>query len=416
MIIFLYSFYLLLFLVLGGISLFLSHSLRRERKKVKREEKRTRAAERKVSRLLSKNREQYQRMVDLAKEIRSLGASYRELCQKNFKSQHEIEELSVLREIGIATSSSIELREVLKTIIGVVSDAMQTKETTIYLTGEEGEHLFPKIKNIDSRVILEEESEPSGGEKDLLGMLKNRGSHVMLKDSYCFAPLIAEEEKVLGVIKFRRDGSRSFGSEEKWFLENVTRHVSLALRNALLYDKAVTDGLTRLYNHNHFQDSLQNQFLISKRYGRKLSLVMLDIDHFKKVNDDHGHQTGDLVLVKIAQMLKKKCRDADRAYRYGGEELAIIMPDTDCREALVGGERLREDIQTYPFTTFKGEPLSLTASLGISTLTEKIGKKEDMVWQADQALYQAKREGRNKTVMYQGEEKKYEEYSSVPVL
>lgn len=416
MIIVLYSVYLLLFLVLGGISFFLSHSLKREREEVKREKKRTKTAEQGVRNLLFKNREQHQRLAGVVNEVSSLKTSYRDICQEKFKTQRQIEELSILREIGIATSSSIELKEVLKTIISVVSDAMQTKEITIYLTGEEGEQLLPKIKNIDSRIILAEENEADGVEGDLLGMIKNQGYQIMLKDSYCFAPLVAEEEKVLGVIKFRREGDRGFGNEEKWFMENVTRHVSLALRNALLYDKAVTDGLTGLYNHNHFQDSLQNQFLISKRYQRKLSLGMMDIDHFKKVNDEHGHQTGDLVLVKIAQLLKKKCRDADRVYRYGGEEIAIIMPDTDHQEAFISGERLRKEIQEYPFTTFKGEPLSSTASLGISTLTEKTGKKEEMVWQADQALYQAKREGRNKTVVFQERGEKNEEYSSVPVL
>ncbi|MCK4244348.1 MAG: diguanylate cyclase [Candidatus Omnitrophica bacterium] len=388
--IFLYTFFFLLFLFLGAVSLFLSLSLGREEKKARN--------------LLSENLRQKERLKELISEKKNLEEDYNDLYQRDLKRQHGIEELSASREIGIAVSSSIELREVLKVILKVVTDSVQTKETTIYLVREESEELYPKIQKIGSKIILEESIDSSVLEPGLLGMVRNRKENIILNSSYCFAPLIVEEKKILGLIKFRREDTRPFGEEERWFLENVSKQISFALRNALLYEKSVTDGLTKLYNHNHFEDSLQNQFFVSRRYKRKLSLLLLDIDHFKRFNDEYGHQTGDLVLIKLSQLIKKTIRDADRAYRYGGEEMVIILPDTAQEEASILGERLRRIIETHQFANFKGEPLYLTVSLGISSLTEDITKKEDLVWRADQALYQAKREGRNKTVLYRNHE------------
>ena len=385
MLIFLYTFFFILFLLLGALALFLSFSLREREKRIKK--------------LLSDNLRQKERL----EKLENLDKSYRELYQRNSERQHRVEELSALREIAIAVSGSIELQEVLRISLKIISDSMQTEETVFYLKGEESEQLYPKIQKIGSKIILGERIDSSGLEPGLLERIKHKKEDIVLNHSYCFTSLRAEHEKIIGLIKFRRERIKPFGKEERWFLENASRQISFALRNALLYEKAVTDGLTKLYNHNYFENSLQDQFLVSRRYRRKLSLLILDIDHFKRFNDEYGHQTGDLVLIKLSSLIKETIRNADRAYRYGGEEIAIILPDTGEKDAFISGERLRRTIETHQFVSFKGEPLYLSVSLGVSSLIDEISKKEDLILRADQALYQAKKEGRNKTVLYRRE-------------
>jgi len=385
MLIFLYTFFFILFLLLGALALFLSFSLREREKRIKK--------------LLSDNLRQKERL----EKLENLDKSYRELYQRNSERQHRVEELSALREIAIAVSGSIELQEVLRISLKIISDSMQTEETVFYLKGEESEQLYPKIQKIGSKIILGERIDSSGLEPGLLERIKHKKEDIVLNHSYCFTSLRAENEKIIGLIKFRRERIKPFGKEERWFLENASRQISFALRNALPYEKAVTDGLTKLYNHNYFENSLQDQFLVSRRYRRKLSLLILDIDHFKRFNDEYGHQTGDLVLIKLSSLIKETIRDADRAYRYGGEEIAIILPDTGEEDAFISGERLRRTIETHQFVSFKGEPLYLSVSLGVSSLIDEISKKEDLILRADQALYQAKKEGRNKTVLYRRE-------------
>ncbi len=158
---------------------------------------------------------------------------------------------------------------------------------------------------------------------------------------------------------------------------------------------SITDGLTRLYNHRHFQDELARAFDESQRYQRPLSLAIVDIDFFKKVNDAHGHAVGDEVLKAVANVFRESVRSTDLVARYGGEEFAVIMPETVLDDAMVFAEKIRAMIESTKMPTQAGE-LSVTVSVGVASVPHsRIRAAKEVVVAADKALYRAKRSGRN---------------------
>ncbi|MBI5755405.1 MAG: diguanylate cyclase [Nitrospirae bacterium] len=163
---------------------------------------------------------------------------------------------------------------------------------------------------------------------------------------------------------------------------------------------STTDGLTALYNHKEFHKRLEEEIRRASRYGSVLSLLMIDIDNFKKFNDTYGHQVGDTVLKTIGATILKEIRGSDFAARYGGEEMALILPETGVAEAFLFSERLRKDIQQMRVKVLKGETVYVTVSTGIATFPGDASSREGLVDAADQALYFAKKKGRNKTILY----------------
>ena len=159
---------------------------------------------------------------------------------------------------------------------------------------------------------------------------------------------------------------------------------------------SITDGLTRLYNHRYFQDELARAFDESKRYNRPLSLAMIDIDFFKKVNDTYGHAVGDEVLKCVSSQFGESVRSTDLVARYGGEEFAVMMPETGLEDALTFAEKIRHLLESRPVPTQAG-PLPVTVSIGVSSVPRsRIHSPKEMVVAADRALYRAKKGGRNR--------------------
>lgn len=195
--------------------------------------------------------------------------------------------------------------------------------------------------------------------------------------------------------------ARSFSEDDLDLLRSLASQGTLALENVDLHfqvrRQAVTDELTGLANHGRFQELLDAEVEQVRRYGQALSLIMIDIDDFKSVNDIHGHQQGDIVLREVARILRETSRDADAPARYGGEELALILPHTDLEGAYAIAERVRTAIEALRVPRLGGgEPLRITVSLGVATATG--GTKDALVAEADMALYDAKRGGKNRTV------------------
>jgi diguanylate cyclase (GGDEF)-like protein len=161
---------------------------------------------------------------------------------------------------------------------------------------------------------------------------------------------------------------------------------------------SVTDGLTKAYNHRHFQERFKSEFARARRYGDSLSCVMIDIDHFKRVNDDHGHPVGDKVLVRLVEILKDSIRSEDLVARYGGEEFVLLLPQTDAGQATLLAERIRERAAVECLPLAAGPGLTFTVSLGVADYTPDRADmdRDTLLSAADAALYRAKTNGRNR--------------------
>ncbi|MBM4378700.1 MAG: diguanylate cyclase [Deltaproteobacteria bacterium] len=238
------------------------------------------------------------------------------------------------------------------------------------------------VRDMDRQVIFDEESEIRG-----LAGLK-------------IFPLLASD-RILGTLVA---GSRRRGvldPDVLRMLEVMALQAGQAVLRAQLFEQmermATTDGLTGLLNHRTFQQRADDILAHSRRYGRRASLILTDIDHFKSVNDTHGHPMGDQVLKGVARVVREQARDTDVVARYGGEEFAIVMPETDARGALIIAERIRQAVMAQVFQTDSG-PLKVTLSLGIATTPDHAADKQGLVDLADQCLYFAKRHGRNQAV------------------
>ena len=191
------------------------------------------------------------------------------------------------------------------------------------------------------------------------------------------------------------------------FLEHAVKELSVSLDNARIHRKvnelSLTDELTGLYNRRKMDEVIELEFNKAKRYGNSLSIMILDIDHFKRINDFYGHKTGDIVLSKIGGILNRNIRTIDTAVRYGGEEFVIILPQTDFNGAVISAKKIKNLIRKQNFTQIQGE---VTVSIGIASLPdENINTVDDILKIADDFLYEAKNSGRNRVIGEHGGKK-----------
>lgn len=194
-----------------------------------------------------------------------------------------------------------------------------------------------------------------------------------------------------------------FNKKDLMVLNLISDIAASAVEKAILYDhereKAIIDELTKAYNHRFFQEMLNHQIAESIRNKEPLSLIMLDIDNFKMINDKYGHQTGDTVLKEITSVMKERIRNSDILSRYGGEEFTIILPKTPAEKCHNLAEDLRKVIEDRKILSLDGKGLSITVSIGISEFPSHADNKNDLVAAADRALYMAKEEGKNKSII-----------------
>jgi diguanylate cyclase (GGDEF)-like protein len=230
------------------------------------------------------------------------------------------------------------------------------------------------------------------------------GSEVSVDDVSAVAqPLLAEGGGITGVVAVARRG-RPFSPEERDDLRNLTIQAAVSLANVALHETAerlaVTDELTGLSNRRRFDVTLEAEVERARRFGQPLALVLLDLDDFKDVNDAHGHQVGDEVLRAVARVLRDSCREVDEPARYGGEELAVVMPNTDLDGAEHLAERIRHGVAGLRVPVPDGAgTLAITTSLGVATMPASASDAPSLVEAADDALYRAKRSGKNRTML-----------------
>jgi diguanylate cyclase (GGDEF)-like protein len=217
-------------------------------------------------------------------------------------------------------------------------------------------------------------------------------------------PLILGGEPI-GALNFNGNSKGYFDKRDFGFAELTAEMIARSLRNARLMSEqkklATQDGLTKLLNHRNFYEQLDIEFSRAKRFAHPLSVVMLDIDYFKKINDTYGHPAGDAILKEMAKRIKSELRSVDIVARYGGEEFGLVLPESDSKASMLVAERIRQKVCTAPFGTDKGE-INVTVSIGVcDSSSQAITDGTDMVKKADKALYKSKHSGRNKITLYE---------------
>ncbi len=211
------------------------------------------------------------------------------------------------------------------------------------------------------------------------------------------APLRSRGRVTGGLVITGRSASRGFSGSSRRLLSTFANHSTVAIENIILYQKSrrlsVTDGLTGLYNHRYFQEHLETELSRAQRYDRALSLIIIDLDNFKEINDTYGHLRGDKILKNVSRYLKKAVRRADTVCRYGGDEFCVILPETPKEGAMALGERIRKGMSREG--SAPGE-VSVKVSLGVSSYPDDGVDLKGIIGKADGALYRAKEEGRDR--------------------
>ncbi len=331
----------------------------------------------------------------------------------------ELYELTISQEVSNIIYSRLDYKEIIDAILEIIERSVDCHLCGLLFVDEEKkpgiivEVKYPATqKEIDSfkLKIIETFNRLTGGRllPEQVSLSQASGSNASAADSLIDnrnilssyqAQVLMANDKPIGMLAITNSFPNAFSGEDQRVFSIIARHSSIAINNTLLHKKlkelSITDGLTGLYVYRYFNDALDREIIRSARYQQPLSLVMLDIDGFKKVNDSYGHLQGDEVLREIAQILKKICREVDVVARYGGEEFAVILPETEMEGAFILADRIRMVIKNYAFGT-KENLINLTASIGVASYPDIALTKLDLIKQVDKALYRAKAEGKNK--------------------
>ncbi len=334
-----------------------------------------------------------------------------------------LHKLSMLFDVTRALGAVQDLTRLLKMILERAIDSVDAEKGSLMLLDEQTDELvirvvyglpdkeverkindgeiqctrFGRGEGIAGQVLESGEVVRVNNVEDEKGFVKREGSQ-QVRSILC-VPLVVEQE-VLGVINItNRKGGGTFGPEDEEILGSLANQAAVAIARTRLYEAAITDGLTGLFVRRFAMHRLGEEVKRARRYDSQLSLIMCDIDHFKRVNDTWGHQAGDAVIIAVAAALKREMReDIDVAGRYGGEEFVLILPATSGRDAAVAAERLRASIEEMVVDIGGDKTLSKTMSFGVAELGPD-GTAETLVGRADAALYASKETGRNRVTL-----------------
>lgn len=322
--------------------------------------------------------------------------------------EEKIHTLQLLNSLLNIINSDVHLKKIMQDVLAKICEALCCEEVIIFIKDEKD-----TLKVFASCGIITDEIPDIKFKigEGIAGMVAKNGEsiivnnpaedkrfieiarHKKIKSLIC-VPLKIKEE-VIGVIslanKFKED---IFMENDKMFLEMLSTPLAMAIENAQLYEMAITDELSSLYAYRYFKYILSYEFKRAKRYNLPLSLIFLDIDHFKNINDKFGHLAGDEVIKTISKILRDNVREIDIPCRYGGEEFAIILPQTNKDGAEQLAERIRKKIETKVIS-FDGSEFSVSASFGVAD-TSVSRNVDEFISLTDRALYKAKEGGRNK--------------------
>ena len=324
------------------------------------------------------------------------------------------QDLKEILEVAFQITAQLEIENVIKNVVWSFVSKFQTETVTFALPGEIDEDA---VQVITYRGLKREEIGVSL--PPIMPMLAflDKDEYSQIPFSYfrdhfpdtamverlaelaidIIVPLRTDKGSI-GILLLPRNGTgQSYGMQDIQYITQIVRFASIALENASLFRQATTDRMTGLFSHHFFEKTLDEELERARRYKSTFSLVMFDIDHFKKFNDTYGHLQGDRIIRDIAKLLRMSIRQVDFPARYGGEEFAVILPAVDVKGAQVVAERIRRKVETYAFpSTDGGASLHVTISVGVTEFdTESAYAPTEIIREADRALYKSKEQGRN---------------------
>lgn len=355
----------------------------------------------------------------LAESVNSMGAEIRqrleEVREANEKLDRKVYELSVLFDVSRSMNFRSYSPDLLGYLMDMVLEALHASWGSLMMLDTKTDRLQVKVvrgapfegekavelepgEGIAGEVITKGEpiiANLGADDPRFVPFKSQKGYERKINQLIC-VPLLAENTAI-GVVNVvnKKDGS-DFNENDLRLLTALASLAARSLENARLYDQAIRECKTGLFVPSYFEARLQDEVTISRRFKRSFSVLMLDLDHFKKVNDTHGHLVGDRVLIHLAEVIKHSLReDIDVACRFGGEEFALLLPETGKKGALTFGERLRARVERETSAPDMDLP-AVTLSGGCATYPEDGEDHETLLERADQALYKAKEGGRNR--------------------
>ncbi len=343
----------------------------------------------------------------------------KELETVNSRLQRRLDELQILFDLSRTLASTLELSFVLDGISTMLSTRLVVPKFSIMLLGQSGKLEIQRITPDNAASVgltfeigegicgLAADSRKATYVPSLAGDTRFRpreGTAHPQDGCLLSVPMVVGQE-LIGVLNFERERRADFSADEIEFFGAIADQAAVAIQKARLHEQTVTlsitDPLTLIPNRRFLFQQIESEINRANRFGTQLSLLMIDIDHFKKLNDQEGHQAGDDVLRKVAETMKASLRKVDTVGRYGGEEFIVLLPQVTRAEALEVGEKLRRAVQAVEFGFRKKETArQVSISVGVASMPVDASAQTELVDAADAALYIAKREGRNKVVAY----------------
>jgi len=355
---------------------------------------------------------------ELGRLARTFNAMAGSLEDERERIEERVSQLAALNQVAVAITSSLQLQEILGDIMRHGIALTNAEAASIVFYDETTERFTSWVtQGLSERFVDNMRFRPGGLADETFTtagpVLSNDRPETRHKLSRlardegikCFVCLpLTSRARRLGVLYVYRTDRDTFTPAEIELLTTFASLTAGAIENAQLYERtqqqARTDTLIGMDNRREFQRQLNEEIERARRHGRRLSLLMFDLDHFKQINDRYGHPAGDEVLRAFAALIRNELRPTDRAARYGGEEFTVILPETSADAARIMAERVCRTVANRPIRLPDGREIRLTVSAGGSCYPDDTGSPAELVARADQALYAAKEAGRNRTVLY----------------
>ena len=307
-------------------------------------------------------------------------------------------ELQMLYNAVERLSTTIELESLRRIIIEIVSEALGADQIDMILPSEYKESGAMVWTKSGDRVDRKKVDPGSSLQSVIQWWVEGRltDHEVAAGGREVHMPISKGGHRLALIIARSNEGD--YDPSHLPLVRAMANHIAVAFENAILYHIAITDELTGLYSIRHFRQVILKRYGAFDEFGEKTALLMVDIDNFKKVNDTYGHPAGDAILRDVGRCIMLAIRDDDQAFRYGGEEFAVILPASDASAGAAVAERMRALIEHYPFMVDL-HVLTVTVSIGVSSWPESAENVKDLIKQADKGLYEAKQSGKNRVVV-----------------